>query len=272
MSISQNTCSLEKEERKRFRRKRAEERCSNKYKENRGGDVSLTRGESSLQSKCHSNSCKIDKTTTLVVGTSSNSSHLIGSRIDEQIMQAVSHLEKLKEETVSKVGNFTITADFNESNRRKVESEQQLERETMINQHHMNSQFQMKELESSWELLDSMTHPSELFDCLKNIKSSYDRFLGCKNDIVEKLRTQLMDNDSAYVLTLNEYRQASQSMRNVMDEEVEVMKKAYDDQLRFIEELYIKDRNLLLENQSSELNLLVQKKELFEKSLDASKN
>jgi hypothetical protein len=122
-------------------------------------------------------------------------------------------------------------------------------------------------VETIWDEIQAFfpnTDVRETHDALENAKMKFEHLLHEKDGMIDILSDGLKEQDLVFLETVKNQEITADSMRALVDNQMLSIQRLSRYELRSVEEMFEKDRGTLLEEHSSEIRSLVQKKRLEE--------
>jgi len=186
---------------------------------------------------------------------------------EQQIVESLSQLERCMENQSKDVTAIQIKLGREES---AIRAKNELSQSEILKQVEGNDDNEVREehlIETIWDEIQALfpkTDVREIHDALENAKLKFEHLLQKKDGMIDILSGGLQEQDLVFLETVRNQEISADSMRALMDNQMLSIQRLSRDELRSVEEMFEEDRCTLLEEHSSEMRSLVQKKRLEE--------
>jgi hypothetical protein len=200
-----------------------------------------------------------------------NDKHEIAScnlfQSEQQVVESLSQLERCMENQIQDVTAIQIKLGREES---AIRAKNELNQSEILKQVESNDDNDDNEehlVETIWDEIQAFfpnTDVRETHDALENAKMKFEHLLHEKDGMIDILSDGLKEQDLVFLETVKNQEITADSMRALVDNQMLSIQRLSRYELRSVEEMFEKDRGTLLEEHSSEIRSLVQKKRLEE--------
>ena len=187
------------------------------------------------------------------------------SESEAHVANSISHLNKLEVEGRLDVTRIRVDADCKERERRILEERIGGERQLLlrVGEKQCNERYR-EDVADGWKDLEDISDPLVLRDKMEILKNIFNLVVEGKGKLIDEFRRQLRMKDEDYVIALREYGRNTDEARDVTNDQLQMIIRAYEDEMKNIGEYFSKDRKKLIESLSVALSGLFQRKEILE--------
>jgi len=226
---------LDKQERKRLRRKRIDKRNNE--------DITL-----------------IEEVQEVKSGTTRTSSN--------QISESLFHLDRRKHRGLQDVTAIRVAVDELEASRRIEDEELRKERLGKLQEEALSSAKANAAVEMKWAELLEKEIPQELYSEIQIQMAACNEIIKSKDDLISEFQRQLRAKDEEYVRTLRQQAEDIEELLTRVRREFRELHAEYEKEIDAIEEALLEEREKLIVENTSEIDSMFEirkNKELFYK-------
>ena len=189
---------------------------------------------------------------------------------EQQVVESLSQLERCMENQIKDVTAIQIKLGREES---AIRAKNELNQSEILKQVEGNDDNDDNDdneehlVETIWDEIQALfpkTDVREIHDALENAKMKFEHLLQQKDGMIDILSDELKEQDLVFLETVRNQEITADSVRALVDNQMLSIQRLSRDELRSVEDMFEKDRGTLLEEHSSEMRSLVQKKRLEE--------
>ena len=177
---------------------------------------------------------------------------------EQQIADSLSQLRHRKANLISEVTYIRINVDRRECSRR-IEHENS--RNENLSQARAEDGKAHSDSDTKWgDVINQGADLKQVHDAMEHIRGNYDDILQRKDNLIEDFRCKLRQQDHLYLETLREYERIIDRTRELTTDQTLAIQKLCKDESKSIDEAFREDRRILIDEQSTQLKSLMEKK------------
>ncbi|ACI64152.1 predicted protein [Thalassiosira pseudonana CCMP1335] len=181
---------------------------------------------------------------------------------DQQVSTSFTRLDDIQTKSTNLVTEARVSADQREAKRRDDEEEEDVKRHELADR--VNECKESEGINLGWQRCSSATNAQDLCELLDQQKIRCEDAISKIEAISRELGSQLRQKDHEYVTALKRNRQEIEKLQNCITKEHQVLKEAFETELKLIEESFNADRKQIMETKKSELSGLVSERNKME--------
>jgi dynein regulatry complex protein 1 len=186
----------------------------------------------------------------------------------QQVAESLFHLDKRKHGGIQDVTSVRVRTDEAESRRRVEDEKMRHERLTKLQQEALSSAKANAAVEMKWAELLEKEIPQELHHDIQQQMAACAAIIASKDNLTNAFLMQLRGKDEEYVRALRQQSDDIENLLNQIRTEFKEMQTEYDKEIDAIEDAYLEERDKLIADHTTEIDLLFdnrKNKEIFYK-------
>ena len=189
---------------------------------------------------------------------------------DEQISTSTQRLRDIQAKSTEVIAEARVKTDQREATRRDAEVEDNEKRAQLLKHVGGDTSQQFEdEVAMGWKQCLAATNVQDLSKLLTKQQSLCEVALTKLQHISNELGSELREMDHEYVTSLKRNRKEVEQLQQCITNEHQMLKEAFEKELKLIEESLVADRNYILSTNKNELEALMSKrKEVETESLE----
>ena len=174
----------------------------------------------------------------------------------DAVERALAAAGELTEQSVARVTEARLRTEAREERRRDNERRDDEKRGTLLRETREATAADDAAVSDGWDACRSATSLRQLVERLDRQKSLCDAALSRLDGVASALEAELRGMDHEYVLALKENRREMEEMQRLIDSEHAALKRAFDGELRLVQESLEAERQSVLREKRDELDAL----------------
>lgn len=180
--------------------------------------------------------------------------------ISPPVQRALAAAGDLTEQTVARVTEARLRTEAREERRRDSERRDDEKRGLLLRGTREATAADDAAISDGWDACRSATSLQQLVERLDRQKSLCEAALSRLDGVAGALEAELRGMDHEYVLALKQNRREMEEMQGLIDSEHTALKRAFEEELRLVQESLEAERQAVLREKRDELDALVAKR------------
>mmetsp|Transcript_20638 Transcript_20638/g.43060 ORF Transcript_20638/g.43060 Transcript_20638/m.43060 type:complete len:446 (+) Transcript_20638:60-1397(+) len=177
---------------------------------------------------------------------------------NKQVPASFERLDEIQAKSTDLVTEARVRTDQRESKRRDEEEDDNRKRDELLKQ--LQDSRHDDDVASGWENCLATTNVQDLCEMLDTQKNTCEAALTKLEHISKTIGSELREMDHEYVIALKRNRQEVELLQKCITDEHQMLKEAFEKELKLIEASLTADRNYILNTNKDELEALISKR------------
>ena len=182
----------------------------------------------------------------------------------KQTQQSLSHIDRVKAQSIENVTSIRVQADNSENQRRIREEDNRQTRLRRLQEEAIESGKRNAAVEMRWQELMNYNMPQDLLVELSKQKDGCGRIIASKDTLINEFNNELKAKDEEYVKALKQQEEDITQLISRMRQQYSDLQKEYEVELEQIEDAFMRERDELLNGNKKEIDDLFDKRRHME--------
>lgn len=174
---------------------------------------------------------------------------------NKTIEESFARLSLIQFSSAERVNKSRMDTEQREVTRRDDEASDNLKKNALV--HQIEQAEDRNAVAAGWKECMSSTNAEDLFDLLNKQKALCEGVISKLENISKELGSLLSQKDHEYITALKRNRQEIETLQSCIEEEHDILKNAFETELKLIEESLNAEKNEILQERKVELDSLM---------------